>query len=220
MKHLIITFIFLILLSLAGCERAQPNPKPVDLYGEPEIINDKCGFMLMDLDGFEEDKSESMIAWGILTLRKPDVRITFGFVKGARMMSNVPGMPAPGDKKMLYEWSMGMLQAPKFYPATTKAILSSEYIKIDNRNTLVNDILLEFNQEKYDSLPENVLKTNAEEIEFLKKHKRGILRTYHIYRGRDMFHIEFFTDPLTYHAELKGFLDSIILGLRFKHQGE
>lgn len=220
MKHTIIALIFFILLIIAGCEHTVSKPKPSDLYDEPKIINDRCGFMLMDLGDFTEDKSENLIAWDILTLRKPNVRVTFGYIKGAKMVSNIPGMPAPGDKKLLYEWSMGMMMAPKFYPGTSKAILSSEYIKVDNRITLINDILLEFDQDMYDNLPENVLKTNKEEFEFFKIHKRLMLRTYHLYRGRDMFHIEFLADPLTYQSELKGFSDSIIMGLQFKQKGK
>lgn len=220
MKHIIITLIFLSLLIIAGCERTASKQKPSDLYDEPKILNDRCGFMLMDLGGFKEDKSENDINWGMLTLRKPDVRITFGYIKGAKMMSNIPGMPAPGDRKMLYEWSMGMMQAPRFYPATSKALLSSEYTEVDNRITLINDILLEFDQDLYDNLPENVHTINEEDFEFFKTHKRAILRTYHLYRGRDMFHIEFFADPLIYQSELKGFLDSIIMGLRFKEKGK
>jgi hypothetical protein len=217
--HYIIALIVLAGMFAAGCE-SKPTDKASDPYAEPDIINDRYGFVLMDVADFTQDKSETDIAWNILTLRKTDVRVQFGVIKGWRISSQIPGIPAPSEKNMLYEWAMGMLMVPKFYPGTNKAILNSIYTKVDGRNALVLDILLELDEEKFESLPDAVLKTNYEEIVFMKKHPRAILRTYHIYRGEDLFHIELFSDPLTFNAELDGFANSVIKGLRFLKAGK
>lgn len=215
----IIALIILAGIFAISCE-SKPTDKASAPYAEPDIINDKYGFVLMDIADFTQDKAQTDIAWNILTLRKTDARVQFGVIKGWRITSNIPGIPAPGEKNMLNEWAMGMLQAPKFYPGTKKAILNSIFTKVDGRNALVLDILLELDKEKFDSLPDAVLKTNYEEIVFMRKHPRAILRTYHIYRGEDLFHIELFSDPLTFNAELDGFTNSIIKGLRFLKAGK
>ena len=121
---------------------------------------------------------------------------------------------------MLYEWAMGMLMAPKFYPATNKAILNSVYTEVDGKTAIMLEILLEFDQERYDALQDSVIKHNDEEIELVKNRKRAILRTYHFYRGDDLFHIELFAGPLTYAAESDKFSKSVIKGLKLLKSGK
>lgn len=174
----------------------------------------------MDLDGFTEDKAPSSLAWNVLTLRSEDVRIQFGYIKGAKIMSDIPGMPAPSERQTLYDWAMGMLQTPKFYPATSKSILSNDYLMIDGRNAMVLNILLERDEDEYSKLPEAVLRTNGEELDFLSKHKNCVLKIYLIFRGKDIFHIEIFTDPLNYLTVQKKFDKLIMEDLKFSDREE
>ena len=218
------TFIISLLLALAilasGCNNGTKKGETPESDNEPALIFDRYGFVIMDLDGFTEDKAPSSLAWNVLTLRSEDVRIQFGYIKGAKIMSDIPGMPAPSERQTLYDWAMGMLQTPKFYPATSKSILSNDYLMIDGRNAMVLNILLERDEDEYSKLPEAVLRTNGEELDFLSKHKNCVLKIYLIFRGKDIFHIEIFTDPLNYLTVQKKFDKLIMEDLKFSDREE
>jgi hypothetical protein len=218
------TFIISLLLVLAllasGCNSAPKNEPPPATDDEPALILDKYGFEIMDLNGFTEDKTSSSIGWNVLTLNAEDVRVQFGFIKGAKIMSEIPGMPAPSERQTLYDWAMGMLLAPKFYPATTKSILSNDYLEVDGRNAMILNILLELDVAEYAKLSGPILKTNGAELDFLNKHKICILKIYLIFRGRDIFHVEVFTDPLNYLIVQKKFDKLVTEDLKFSDMVE
>lgn len=204
----------------SGCSTSTKKVKTPNSDNEPALIFDRYGFAIMDLDGFTEDKTPSSLAWNVLTLRSEEVRIQFGYIKGAKIMSDIPGMPAPSERQTLYEWAMGMLQTPKYYPATSKSILSNEYLTINGRNAMVLNILLERDDDEYSKLPDAVLRTNGEELDFLNKHKNCMLKIFLIFRGKDMFHIEIFTDPLNYLTVQKKFEKLIMEDLKFSDRVE
>lgn len=219
-RTFIISLLLLLALLASGCPSGTKDGKTPPSDNEPELIFDRYGFRIMDLNGFTEDKNPSSLAWNVLTLRAEDVRIQFGYIKGAKIMSDIPGIPAPTERQTLYDWAMGMLEAPKFYPATTKSILSNDYLEIDGRNAMVLNVLLELDEDGYSKLPEAVLKTNGEELDFLNKHKNCILTVYLIFRGKDIFHIEIFTDPMNYLVAQKNFDKLIIDDLKFSDREE
>jgi hypothetical protein len=280
-RTFIISLLFLLALLASGCPSGSKGGKTPSSDNEPALIFDRYGFKIMDLDGFTEDKTPSSLVWNVLTLRAEDVRIQFGYIKGAKVMSDIPGMPAPTERQTLYDWAMGMLQTSRFYPATTKSILSNDYLEIDGRNAMVLNVLLESDEEyfkareqlakakelvqagnfddarelvdkvakviiqsdqaiqaskhpltseqkkavkseidKYSKQFEAVQRTNGEELDFINKHKNCILKVYLIFRGRDIFHVEIFTDSLTYLVVQKKFDTLVMNDLKFSDREE
>jgi hypothetical protein len=217
MKHLIIiSSVLLLSLCFAGCPGKKQVESPAVQTQDAELISDEYKFKIMDLDGYEEDKEGSKYPRTVLILRKTDIRVQLDFGKNLRILTNIPGMPSPSTEQLLNEWVAAMLETTWFYPGTSKVILKSGYREIDGYTSLVSDILLKFDENLLKGLDPNILKLNADEVEFLKNHNTAIVRTYHFYREKDLFHIEFFTDPLTFQAEIENFEDTIVNGLKVK----
>jgi len=216
----IITLVILVAFFNAGCSHARKQNEP-EKSREPAYISDQYGFKLFDLDGYTEDKSTTIRARTLLTLRKGEARVQFGFIKGAKFTPVQDQENVEDDKQALLDWITGMLETPQFYPGTDKILLKWEFSKIGGNLAIVTDILLESSEGiKKSPLSENQIKLHKDDMEFFINHKRALLRTYHAYRGKDMFHIEFLADPLTYQAEIGNFEKTVLAGLVFMEKSQ
>ena len=219
-KKTIISLAIILALLIVGCHGARQSKPSQNQNREPAYISDQYGLKLYDLDGYSEDKSVYYRARAFLTLRKDDVRVQFGFIKGENFPLLTDQNNADTAKQMLLDWTTGMLETPNFFPGTDKILLKWEYTKISGNLAIVTDILLESSADMKSPLSENMLKLHKEDIDFFKVHKKALLRTYHMYRGKDMFHIEFLADPLTYQAEIGNFEKTILDGISFMEKSQ
>ena len=218
LQKIIITLAVISLLLLTGCRNSTKNQTD-QLQKDPDFISDQYGFKIFELDDYSVDTEEAVLARNVLTLKKGEVRVRFGFFKGAKMNMNLMGITGSSDKQLLFEWAMNSVQIPQFFPGITKFLLKWEYGKVAEHESIITDILLEGPVQDEESDKTKIVKLRKSDNEFFKAHNRVILRNYVFYRGDDLFSIEFLADPLTYHAEITNFENNVLISMTMMEKG-